>query len=62
MQMEMDDNDGLDSMSGQAEIDENAEPLGQQFNYIQKQNENVNEENVYAVGGGFQAKQIQNNM
>ena len=62
--MEMDDenDDGLDSNSGQAEIDENAQPLGQQFNYIPKQNENFNEENVYAVAGGFQAKQIQNNM
>ena len=54
MQMEMDDNDGLESNSGQAEIDENAQPLGQQFNYNPQQNENINEENVYAVNsGGF---------
>ena len=53
--MEMDENDGLESNSGQAEIDENALPLGQQFKYNQQQqNENVNEENVYAVNsGGF---------
>ena len=49
------------------EIDENAQPLGQRFNYNQQQNENINGENVYAanqglVGGGFQGKQIQNNM
>ena len=36
--MDDENDDGLDSNSGQAEIDENAQPLGQQFNYIPKQN------------------------
>lgn len=49
------------------EINENSQPLGQRFNFNQQQNENINGENVYAgdqelVSGGFQGKQIQNNM
>ena len=60
--MEMDEEE-----PDQQEIDENSQPLGQRFNYNQQQNENINGENVYAadqglVGGGFQGKQIQNNM
>jgi len=51
--MEMDEDEGMDSNDDQAEIDENSQPLGQQFNFNQQQDENINEENVYAVNGGF---------